>query len=153
MNRRKVLTTAISTTTLAAAGCAEENNSDNEETENESEESESICEVVMETSHHERQSQRFEVEFNQYIRVTIRNISGFRTRVTLNHETEGLIFGESVDSEDEQLFRVHDPDHEYGIVEELTGTWEAHYEPHNNELDTNGYVMVQVCDGAFDVEQ
>ena len=166
MNRRRLLSTAVGTVAVAVAGCAEGNNassgeteddvvepSEDNETESEQVVSGSICETVMETSHYERQSQSFEVGFNQYIRVSISNTAGFRTRVTLNHEEEGFIFGESVESDEEQLFRVHDPDHEYGIVEELTGAWEVHYEPHNNESDTYGYAKIQVCDGAFDLEQ
>ncbi|WP_280535542.1 hypothetical protein [Halopenitus sp. POP-27] len=177
MNRRELLTTTIGTATLAVSGCTEGTDTSSGDTEESSEETDSgnetegeqgdsgaatedrvetpepICETVMETSNYERQSLTFEVDFNQYIRVTISNKSGFRTRVTLTHEDEGLIFGESVESEEEQLFRVHDPGHEYGVIEELTGTWVARYEPHNDEQDTYGYAKIQVCDGAFDLEQ
>jgi hypothetical protein len=139
MHRRQFLSGTVVGTTTVIAGCSGAGNSGSGTPEPD-------CEQVADMGLPERESESFEVESGQYVRVEVSNNYGFRTHVVLRNPDGDVMLSEGV--EDSGTWRVYDSDSEDRVVEESAGEWVAVYTPADNSPQTSGDVTIHVCTPA-----
>jgi hypothetical protein len=89
------------------------------------------------------ETETFEVDQGQFVRVEINNNYGFRTHVALRNPDGDVMFSEGV--EDSGSWRVYDSGSDEKVVEESAGEWEVEYSPADESSETSGDVKVHVC--------
>lgn len=133
MRRRQYFTALVGGVSVVLAGCSGDA----------SEADEPECEKVADMGLPERESESFEVESGQYVRVEVNNNYGYRTHVVLRNPDGEVMFSEGV--EDSGTWRVFDSNTDDRVVEESAGEWIAVYSPATDESSTSGDVKVYVC--------
>ena len=137
MNRRQYLSVVASGVAVSVAGCSGDTGGDSGGTP------EPECEQVADLGLPERESEAFEVESRQFVRVSVNNNYGARTHVVLRNPDDDVMFSEGV--QDSGTWRVFDSDSDDRVVEESAGEWIVVYTPADDSPQTSGDVNVYVC--------